>query len=157
MKKLICMLLAVLLLISMTACGAEKKAQKPVEAPDMQAVFSDMSPYLPADALAFDGEYVFNAYGVKPDDCKQQVVVSYYDGAVTAEIWMIEAVSKDALATIKQMAENRLNSMCEQFRSYDPKAYELAEDAELFTEGNCLVLIVSENAQQLLQCYRDAQ
>lgn len=152
MKKLICIVVAMLLMISMTACGGEGAA-----APDMQTVFASMAQYLPADAAAFDSEYVFNAYGVKPEDCKQQVVISYYDGAVTAELWLIEAVSKDALNTIKGLADSRLESMQEQFQSYDAQAYALAQNAQLFTEGNCLVFVVSENADQLVSVYKSAK
>lgn len=159
MKKLIAVLLATLMLLSLTACGggAGRSEEKNVAAPDMEQVFADMAPYLPADADSFSSDYVFDAYGVKPEDCKQQVVLSYYDGNVTAEIWMIEAVSKDALKSIRQMAEDRLDSMCDQFKTYDATALALAEDAELFTEGDCLVLIVSDSAQQLLEVYRSAE
>lgn len=151
MKKLICAVLAIMLLVSLTACGGEKKED--AVAPDMRSVYESMKSYLPTDAMAFDADYVFNAYGVNPEDCKQQVVISYYDGAVTAEIWLIEAVSKDALKSIKALAESRMTSMCEQFQSYDPKAYELAMDAKLVTEGNCLVFIVSENVDTLWDIY----
>ena len=151
MKKLICAVLAVMLLISLTACGSEKKES--ATAPDMQTVFNSMASYLPEDAAAFDSEYVFNAYGIKEEDCKQQIVLSYYDGAVTAEIWLIEAVNQEALKSIKALADSRLLSMCEQFSSYDAKAYDLAMNAKLVTEGNCLVLIVSEDVDALWNIY----
>lgn len=155
MKKLICMLLVLLLCMSMTACGS-KKTEKTGVTPDMQAVYADMAPYLPDDAFVYPQDFVFNAYGVKPEDCRQQVVVSYYDAAVTVELWLIEAVSEEALGAIKELAELRLDSMAQQFQSYDAKAAKLCEDAELFTHGNCLVLMVSENAQQLLKVYNTA-
>lgn len=155
MKKLICVLVLLTLCMSLAACGG-KKAENPGVTPDLQAVYADMAPYLPDDAFAYDQEFVFNAYGVKPDDCKQQVVMSYYDGNVTAEVWLIEAVSKDALRAIKELAEIRLDSMTQQFQSYDAKATKLCEDAELFTRGNCLVLIVSEQAGRLLEVYNTA-
>lgn len=151
MKKLICAVLALMLLVSLTACGGQKKEE--AAAPNMQSVYESMKSYLPSDAVAFDGDYVFNAYGVKPEDCKQQVIISYYDGAVTAELWLIEAVSKDALKSIKALADSRLLSMCEQFQSYDAKAYALAMDAKLVTEGNCLIFIVSENVDALWDIY----
>ena len=152
MKKLICFVLCTVLCLTMVACG-QKEAKDSGVTPDMQTVYEDMKPYLPEDASLYNAEFVFNAYGVKSEDCKQQVVLSYYDGAVTAELWLIEAVSKDALTSIKKLAETRLDSMTEQFKNYDPKAAALCEDAELFTHGNCLVLMVSDNAQQLLEIY----
>ena len=156
MKKLICALLAVMMLLSLTACGGETE-EKNVAAPNMTDVFASMHAQLPEDAVAFSSEYVFDAYGVKAEDCKQQVVLSYYDGAVTAEIWMIEAVSKTALKEIKKLAEARLDSMKDQFQSYDQNAYTLAKNAKLFTEGDCLVFFVSENVDQLMEIYRSAE
>lgn len=158
--------MAFVLLLSMTACGSKKeetvenkddnKQEENIVAPDMQKVFAAMAEYLPEDGAAFDSEYVFNAYGVKPDDCKQQVVMSYYDGAATVELWLIEAVSEDALSGIKELAEARMISMCEQFSSYDSSAYEVAKNAKLITEDNCLVLIASENVDELLDVYYDS-
>ena len=155
MKRLMSLLLVIMLMVSLTACGGNDSAN--AVAPNMQTVFEAMSANLPDDAMAFDADYVFNAYGVKAEDCKQQVVVSYYDGAVTAEIWLIEAVSQDALNAIKALAQSRLESMQEQFQSYDPKAYALTQDAQLFTEGNCLVFVVSENADALVSVYKSAK
>ena len=155
MKKLICVLMALMVLLGMSACGGQSEDN--AVAPDMQSVFSSMAAHLPADAMAFDSDYVFNAYGVKAEDCKQQVVISYYDGSVTAEIWLIEAVSKDALQAVETLAKSRLESMQEQFQSYDPKAYELTQEAQLFTKGNCLVFVVAENADQLVSIYNSAK
>lgn len=152
MKRLLCLTLAILLLVSLTACGGEKKAAK---VPDMQAVYAKMAQSLPADAAQpFDSEYVFNAYGVKPEDCKQQAVTSYYDGAVTAEIWLIEAVSNEAAQRIHGLAKDRMLSMCEQFQSYDPQAYAVAKNAKLYTEGNCVVLLAADNVDALWDIYR---
>ena len=156
MKKGVLVILALVLCLSMAASGGEK-TEKAGVTPDMQTVYADMAPYLPDDALAYQPDFVFNAYGVKAEDCKQQVVMSYYDGAVTAEVWLIEAVNKDALTKIKELAEARLDSMTEQFKNYDAKAAALCEDAELFTHGNCLVLIVSDRAGELLEIYNAAR
>lgn len=158
MKKLICALLAVMMLLSLTACGGGTKTEeKNVPAPNMTDVFASMHAQLPSDAVAFSSEYVFDAYGVKAEDCKQQVVLSYYDGTVTAEIWMIEAVNKTALKEIKKLAEARLDSMKDQFQSYDQNAYALTKKAKLFTEGDCLVFFVSENVDQLMEIYKSAE
>lgn len=157
MKRLICALLAVMMLLALTACGESKTEEKNVAAPNMTDVFASMHAQLPEDAVAFSSEYVFDAYGVKAEDCKQQVVLSYYDGTVTAEIWMIEAVSKTALKEIKKLADARLESMQDQFQSYDQNAYALTKKAKLFTEGDCLVFFVSENVDQLMEIYRSAE
>ena len=121
----------------------------------MDVVFSSMADLLP-DAVSFDAESVFNAYGVDPTSCKQEVVISYYDGSRTAELWLIEAVDETAAASIKALAQTRLDSLGAQFRSYDAAAYALVQEAKLLTHGNCVVMIVSENADALLGIYQTA-
>lgn len=150
MKKILCLILAALLIMSMAACGSSAGTT-----PDMNAVFASMSEKLP-EMEPFSPDSVLNAYGVKSTDCVQEVVASLYDGSQTAEIWLIEAVSADALKTIKTLAENRLSSMGAQFQTYDAKAYALVQEAELITHGNCLCLIVAEDAAALADIYKTA-
>lgn len=150
MKKIISLLLILTCLLGLTACSESAGV-----VPDMTAVYTSMQEKLP-EMEPFSADSVLNAYGVKSEDCKQMVVSSYYDGAITAEIWLIEAVSEDALQSVKTLAENRLTSMGEQFRSYDAKAYDLVQKAELIVHGNCMALIVAENADELTAIYNTA-
>lgn len=151
MKQLVSGLLALLLMLSLVACTDNTVGVTP----NMASVFASMADQLP-EAEPFDAESVFNAYGVEPDACKQQVVISYYDGSRTAELWLIEAVDAETAKSIQTLAQTRLNSMGSQFRSYDAAAYALVQEAKLFTHGNCVVMIVSENADALLDIYQTA-
>ncbi len=151
MKQLLSGLLALLLMFLLGACADNSAGV----IPNMESVFASMADQLP-ETQPFDAESVFNAYGVEPAACKQEVVISYYDGSCTAELWLIEAVDQDAAASIKTLAQTRLDSMGAQFRTYDAAAYALVQEAKLFTHGNCIVMIVSENADALLKSYQTA-
>lgn len=151
MRQLVSVVLALVLMLSLCACGENTVGVTP----NMESVFSSMAEHLP-EAEPFDAESVFNAYGVEPASCKQEVVISYYDGSCTAELWMIEAVDEEAAANIKTLAETRLESLGSQFRSYDPAAYALVQEAKLLMHGNCVVVIVSDNADALLGIYQTA-
>ena len=166
MKKLTCLLLVLFMLVSMSACGAKQETKdnkdknnnstEDFKAPDMDAVFASMKKKLPSDITVFDNERAYDAYGIDPESCKQEIIVSVYDAAATYEIWLIEAQSEDALDDIKELATARLTSMCEQFQSYDANAFALAEKGKIITEGTCLVMIVAENAEELFDIYYDA-
>ncbi len=151
MKKIVCGFFAVLLMLSLAACEGNRAGVTP----NMESVFASMAEQLP-EIAPFDAENVFDAYGVKPADCKQEVVISYYDGSCTAELWLIEAVDEEAAQSIHTLAQARLDSMGAQFRTYDAAAYALVQEAKLFTHGNCVVLIVAENAAALLEIYETA-
>ena len=72
MKQLLSGLLALLLILSLGACADNSVGVTP----NMESVFALMADQLP-EALPFDAESVFNAYGVESAACKQEVVVSY--------------------------------------------------------------------------------
>ena len=153
MKKFVCILLIVTCFLGLTACGDNGGTTETV--PDMQTVYDAMRDQLPA-MEPFSAEAVLNSYGIESTDCKQMVVSSYYDGAATAEIWLVEAVDEETAKEIKAFADTRLSSMQEQFQSYDPEAYAVVKDAQLITHGNCIVLIAGEHSDDLVQIYKDA-
>ena len=151
MKKMFLGALAVLLVSVLVGCGNTVGVT-----PNMNEVFTAMAEHLPEEAAPFDVQIVFDTYGIDPAACKQEVVLSYYDGTQTAELWMIEAVDQTATETIRTLAQERLESMGAQFRAYDAAAFALTEKATLLTHGNCLVMIVAENAESLLTIYQSA-
>lgn len=152
MKKSLLIILAFLLMIFSFGCGNTATGVTP----KMQEVLTSMADHLPEEATPFDPQSVFDAYGIDPATCKQEIVISYYDGSCTAELWMIEAVDETAAKTIHTLAQERLDSMGAQFRTYDAAAFALVEKAKLVTHGNCLVMIVAENAESLLAIYQTA-
>ena len=150
MKKGICLILTALCLLGLTACGETVQVT-----PDMQQVYDAMKDQLPAMEI-FPAEVVLDAYGIESADCKQMVVSSYYDGADTAEIWLIEATDAAAAEEILELVQMRLTSLTDQFRNYDAAAYQLVKDAEPIIHGNCIALIVAEEAEDLIRIYKDA-
>ena len=150
MKKLLCILLIVTCFLGLTACGGAAEV-----IPDMQQVYDSMKDKLP-EMEPFSADYVLNSYGIDSASCKQMVVSSYYDGADTAEIWLIEAADEAAAQELKSLVKTRLDSMEAQFASYDQAAYQVVKDAQLITHGNCIALIVAEDVDALTQIYKDA-
>ena len=154
MKKLICILMIAACFFCLTACGGDGGEGK-AAAPDMEKVYAAMEDKLPVMA-PFSAEAVLNYYGIESADCKQMVVSSYYDGADTAEIWLVEAVDAATAKEIEELAQTRLDSMKEQFQSYDPEAYAVVKEAQLIAHGNCVALIAGEHSDDLVQIYKDA-
>ena len=150
MKRLLTVLLAVLLVLGLTACGGPAEVT-----PDMQQVYQTMKDKLP-EMVLYTEDVVLDAYGIEAESCKQMVVSSYYDGVQAAELWLIEAADAEAAKEIAELVRMRLTSLQNQFSSYDAAAYQLVKDAEPIIHGNCIALIVAEDAEDLIQIYKDA-
>ena len=163
MKKIIALALACMLLCACTTQPGQTTA--PTTQPDqttapmvldLEAIFAQMAAATQEEMTAIKPERLLDLYGIDQADCLEVYVYSYNSGMMAAEVWLIRAASPEAQARLKTLAENRLSSMGAQFQTYDAKAYALVQEAELITHGNCLCLIVAEDAAALADIYKTA-
>ena len=144
MRKMFCLVLAVLLALSMTACGGKETAKSA----DLKALYETMVPTLP-QMLQLDDTTAMNFLGIDAADCTQMAVAICGEGLRADEVWLIEAKDEDAFARIKALAENRLKAKADETVSYNPEQYAVVEKAQLLTEGNYLFLLVSPDVDTL--------
>ena len=149
MKKLT-ILLAVLLLAScLCACGQESAA-----APDMQERFEALQKAEGAPGmLQVPAEKCVFLYGIAQEDCKQQVVAICEDSLRADEYWLIEAVDAAAADRIEALAQTRLAQKADELESYLPEQYEVVKQAKLLRRGNCVILLVSPQAETLAHSF----
>ena len=161
MKKFGILLVLMLLMISMTACGgsgspAETAAPTAVEL-NMQALCDEiLAMENVPEMLPLDPDMQLNFCGIDAADCRQSVVMICADSLRTDEIWMIEAVDEAALARIQTLAENRLTAKAEESITYSPEQYAVVQKAEIITVENYFVLLVSPEADALAAFVRGA-
>lgn len=144
MKKMMCLMLAVLLALGMTACGGKEQAKSA----DLNALYETIAPNLP-QMLPMDETTMMNFLGIDAADCTQAAVAICAEGLRADEVWLIEAKDADAFARIKTLAEARLKAKAEETVSYNPEQYAVVEKAQLLTEGNYLFLLVSPDVDTL--------
>ncbi len=155
MKKVICLLLTVLLFC---ACGAktqneadEKKeyggdfTERVADAWSAAGYLDEMAPYSDGDLLDY--------YGIDVTACK---CAAGYCDAVGYTNEAVVAVADEAIAAeIETLLTDHVAAMKETFRSYDPDAYRIAENAVLLRDGGLVVMIISPNAQAMLETLRN--
>lgn len=149
MKKTLLLLLAVLLLWGLCACGQES-----IAAPDMQERFDairqlDQTP----DMLVVPPEKCAILFGIDQADCAQQVVAICEDSLLADEYWLIEAVDSAAADRIETLARTRLEQKSAELESYLPEQYEVVKQARLLRQGNCVILLVSPQAEALAELF----
>ena len=115
-----------------------------IEAWDAAGCLKGMAPY--------SGEDLFDYYGIRLSECISGA--GYADEVgYTTEAIVIEADEATA-AEIESLLKDHLESLKLQFRDYDPDALKLAEDAVFLREGGVVLLIVSPDAQTMLELFR---
>jgi len=143
MKKLTAMLLAVVMLAALCACGGGSGA-KEVDLDALAAeltgsdVFSDILNQ-PADGVAA------RLYDIE-DGAAKKVILYVGTGATAEEIFLAEASDASAAAGLKAACEERVSDQKTMFANYAPGEVAKLDDAILVTSGNYVILVVAADA-----------
>ncbi|MBQ3528570.1 MAG: DUF4358 domain-containing protein [Clostridia bacterium] len=155
MKRFISLIMCTCLVISLCACGSkevekndDKTGNNTVKTVDLDKVYSDCAKVMP-EMISLDSDMMLNYCGIKAEDCKKSLVYICGDSLLTDEIWLIEAVDEDALKTISDLADKRLEAKGEESITYSPVQYEVVQKAKIVTVGNYFALLVSPDVDEL--------
>ena len=152
MKRLVCILLIAALFC---AFGCDKEngtakeygadyAQRVAETWEKKGYLDDMARYSDVDLLDY--------YGIDLSLCKCGVGFSDAVGYTTEAVVVV--ADGAAADEIESLLSEHVASMKEVFRSYDPEAYKIMENAVMLREGELIVMIVSPDAQAMLDTLR---
>ena len=145
MKKMISLLLALALMLTLAACGG--KAEEPVSI-DVKALYESYGQYMP-DMFFPDEDTMMNFLGISVEDCVQYQVAICAEGMRADEVWLMEAKDAAALENLKQLAETRVQAKLDETVSYAPDQYVVVEKAVILTNGNYLALLISPDVDAL--------
>ena len=165
MKKFMLLMIVAAILLSMAACGqseASSQGNETVSATepevisvDVSALYNEMAEVLP-QMIELDETMLMNFCGIDAADCAQYAASICYDGLRTDEVWVIEAVSEEAMERIVAMADNRLIMKGEETVSYSPEQYKVGEKAKVIRNGLYFALIVSPDVDSLADMVSEA-
>lgn len=147
MKKIVCLMLAMLLLCTLTGC-ANKDVQPVASTADM--------PLAELVAQVLGQEHGMSALpksdledilGIDPADHTDAVYLQ--DEMSGRELLMFRAKDGDAAKRIEGMLGSYLEQRCKETRNYLPEAYKLLENASVVTKGNTVLLYADEKAAEM--------
>ena len=151
MKKIISMILALCLMLSVAACGAKAE---PVDL-DLNAMYDSFGPYLP-EMYYMDETTMLNFLGIDVADCVQYKVALCAEGMRADEIWLLEAKDDAALEKLQSRAQTRIEAKLGETISYVPDQYAIVEKAQLVVIGRYVALIVSPDVDTLKATFEAA-
>ena len=151
MKKLIVYLLAAACLLGLCACGGQESVNL-----DLNAIWTQMEAATDEEMTQISVERLLDLYGIKPDQCAEQLVYSYNSGMMAAEVWLIKASSPEALNELKAKAEKRLEYLDAESITYSPEMNKVVKKAQVIVRGDYLAMICSQNVEALAKIFNEA-
>ncbi len=155
MKKFLSLMLALTLVLGMTACGSTAAETQPAVSIDVNALYESYSPSLP-DMFFPDEDTLMNFLGIDVADCTQYKIAICADGMTTDEVWLIEAKDEAALEKLQGLAQVRIEAKLDETVTYAPDQYVVVEKAELLTNGLYLALLISPEVDTLKAVFEAA-
>ena len=170
MKKLFAMIMALVMVLSLTACGGTDTTAStngtngttdPTNAEinqlDLNATYTTITAGVEMpDMYELDEEQMLDLYGIRPEYCNQAVVRLCVNSLRADELWLLEAVDAEAMAKLKTLLDSRLEQKDAESIMYDPEQNAIVKAAQIIEVGNYLVMIVSPDAQAIAQAFRTA-
>ncbi len=145
MKKVLSLMLALALVLSLAACGGKTEDVADV---DVNALYDSFGQYMP-DMFFPDEDTMMNFLGIDAKDCKQYMVAICAEGMRSDEVWLIQAKNASSLEKLKKLAETRIEAKKDETVTYAPDQYVVVEKAVVLTRGNYLALLISPDVDAL--------
>ena len=105
------------------------------------------------DPLNLDADALNNLYGIDPSLIAQSASFTVAAGTFPDEVVMVEAVSDEAVATIQEKLQSRLDQVLVQSQSYDAENYKAAQSCQVRVNGRFVSLILSPKQADIAAIY----
>lgn len=151
MRKFTGMLLALLLALSLTACGGENKTMD--IAAVKESIIQDLGVEGPLD-LATDR--LTDLYDIDTADIKNSASFITMGGSFPDEIVIIEAADANAASRVEEKLEARLAEVMNQSQNYDAENYALLEKCKVQKTGNYVALFISAQNTEMQKIFENA-
>ena len=163
MKKritLIIFLLAAAGSLLAVGCGSNNKSSKNQTSvvtfeKDILAADSSLPDMTTVDSDSEEADSLF-AYLSDVDYSKiHSYFLSYSSDGLADEVAVIRVKDTSDVDEVKESVEDHIRGRVNFYKSYDVTQVDRAEDALIFTNGNDVVLIVSDNPKDIKSAYKD--
>lgn len=177
MKKLICAVLAVLMLLTLCACSGSgdngntpsdkpsdntSSSSEPSSAPqdktvDLAAIKNMIiSDVKVEDPMAVDSDKLTELYGIAAEDISESACFVTSSGTFPEEAIMIKAKDDAAKGRIVDLLNARIDDVKVQSESYDAENYALAQKCKVITEGDYIAMFISASHEKMENIFTEA-
>ena len=139
MKRLVCAVLLIVMMLSLVACGSGAPREIDIKSVKEQ-IISELSI---EGALDLASDRLLALYGIEEAEVLESACFVTMGGVFPDEIVMIKAVDEDAADRIESKLNTRLDEIKVQSQSYDPENYAIAQQCKVLREGTVVALFMS--------------
>ncbi len=146
MKRAIAILLAAVCLLSLCACGGDGKkidiSAKDLTAAALQSTgLEGTDLFAAADDESFANRFYYY-YGIETDKVRDYAI-AYSSASRPEEISVLVAADGVDVKVLTDALDARRRMLVSSFELYSPESVEMLNNAIIFTEGDCAVMIVA--------------
>ena len=141
-KRILCFVLCVLMLLSMTACGGKK--DEPAKEYDGEALMQALLANVQfADTLSSVGNFASLYFPDVPDSA----TISMYTGSgyYADEVVLISMKSAEDLETVQGAVDKHISQLTGQFKNYIPEEVAKIENAVIWNGGRHVIVCISDD------------
>lgn len=163
MKKVISLLLAALMALSLTACGKSGDGAGDALTIDLSAFYTEMfdtifpDPDNAPSMMALEGDMLAQAYpGLSDIETKQCLVYAPMITAVAYEIALVEVANADDAAKVQEIFQTRIDTQVESGAFYPGTVEAWQNQSQIVTRGNYVALFVGAEKDQMVELFNAA-
>lgn len=152
-KKMMLIMLTLILGVVITACSGDKTSSVESKLSAKEMIEQMVTEIEQPSLLELESDQVKDLYNVDLDKLADYSIRIPMMNVKSNEIAILKAKDAkdipDVEATLKQRAEN----VQKQFETYLPDQYENAQNYKLVTKGNYVLMVISEDADELVKVF----
>lgn len=153
MKKMIVIMLTAMVALVISACSNDKSSAIEVkesakEMADKMITVVEQPALIELSEEQLNDFYMIDA--AKLEDFSVRIPMM---NVKTNEIAIFKVKDAKDVANIEAAAKQRAENVAKQFEHYLPDQYENAKNYKLVTKGNYVLMVISDNAEELVKVY----
>jgi hypothetical protein len=157
MKKIVSIFMVALMIFTVgvfAGCSGSKDV-------DLKSVLSDINSKYSSSTSGLteldDVSDLNKYYQISTDDVKQFAAEITSDSSqAPIEIIMIEANDSDSASSVKSALDSRYQTIYSQYASYSAEQFEMVKNCEVTTNGNFVIMVVSEDYDGIMSVINEA-
>ncbi|MBY0123572.1 DUF4358 domain-containing protein [Bacillus sp. S/N-304-OC-R1] len=152
-KGIIVLMLTIVLGVVVTACSSNKEAAIESKLPVKEMV-EQMVKKVPQPAqIELKADEVKTFYHLDPAKLEEYEIRFPMMNVKTNEIAILKVKDAKDVLEVESAVKQRAEDVKKQFEMYLPDQYENAKNYKLITKGNYILLVISEEADELVKVY----
>lgn len=154
MKKQVVLMIFSLCLLFTAGCGS-KGDSEPV--PALEEIYTQMTEQVELPPMIrMEDDYLTDYYGADLSTFEEYIFAAAEDALLAEMIVMVKLNDGESSDAVVKLLENIIKQKKSEMDNYFPEQFYIAEQGEVFTNGNYVTLLISAHKDELLEQLPDA-